>query len=186
MSDKNQFKVGDKVVDFGQVFRIFKIKKSVTLEGKKEDFIYYKPYFKPEKNQSMVCSIPKSNIEEADLRKPVSGKKISEVLKLLGQEPNGETTINVTKVSMYLRENDPLETARLLKILWLEKQDEEKKLSTRKKTVYQNAMRHLVEEIAAVQKIGLKKAREKINARLKKIYPAKQVEGKKNEKQLQS
>ena len=182
MNDKHQFKVGDKVVDFGQVCRIYKIKKDRNLEGKKEDCIYYKPYFKSEKNQSIICSIPKSNVEEENVRKPVSKKKISEVLKLLGQKPNGEITINVTKASTYLRENDPIETARLLKILWLEKQgNEEKKLSTRKKMMYQNAMRHLVEEIAVVQNISLKKAKEKISRRLKKICLAKPEEGKSTE-----
>lgn len=182
MNDKRQFKVGDKVVDFGQVYMIYKIKKDKNLEGKKEDCIYYKPYFKSEKNQSLVCSIPKSSVEEANLRKPAPRKKISKVLKLLGQGLNGETTINITKASTYLKESDPVETARLLKLLWLEKQDEEKKLSTRKRTMYQDAMRYLVEEIAVVQNISLKKAREKISRRLKKICPAKPEEGRKDEK----
>ena len=182
MNDKHQFKVGDKVVDFGQVYRIYKIKKDRTLEGKREDCIYYKPYFKSERNQSIVCSIPKSNVKEENLRKPVSKKKINEVLKLLGQEPNSETTINVIKASAYLKENDPVETARLIKLLWLEKQgNEEKKLSTRKKMIYQNAMGHLVEEIAVVKNISLKKAREKISRRLKKICLAKPKEGRESE-----
>jgi len=183
MNDKHQFKVGDKLVDFGQVYRVYKIKKDKTLEGKREDCIYYKPYFKSEKNQSLVCSIPKSNIEEENLRKPVSKKKINETLKLLGQKPNSETVINIAVASSYLKENNPIETARLLKILWLEKQgNKEKKLSTRKKMICQNAMRHLVEEIAVVQNISLKKAKEKIIRRLEKICPAKQGEGIEDEK----
>ena len=183
MNDKHQFKVGDKVVDFGQVYRVYKIKKDRTLEGKREDCIYYKPYFKSERNQSIVCSIPKSNVEEENLRKPVSKKKINQVLKLLGQELSGETAINVAKANTYLKENDPVETAQLIKILWLEKQgNEEKKLSTRKKMMYQNAMGYLAEEIAVVQNIGLKKAREKISKRLKKICLANPKEGKGDEK----
>ena len=178
MNDKHQFKVGDKIVDFGQVYRIYKIKKDKTLEGKREDCIYYKPYFKSEKNQSLVCSIPRSNVEEENLRKPVSKKKINETLKLLGQKPNSETVINIAIASTYLKENNPIETARLLKILWLEKQsNKEKKLSTRKKMISENAMRHLVEEIAVVQNISLKKAKEKISRRLEKICPTKQEEG---------
>jgi RNA polymerase-interacting CarD/CdnL/TRCF family regulator len=178
MSDKHQFKVGDKVVDFGQVYRIYKIKKDRTLDGKREDCLHYKPYFKSEKNQSLVCSIPRSNVEEENVRKPVSKKKINEVLKLLGQKPSGETTINVIKASVYLKENNPIETARLLKILWLEKQgNKENKLSTRKKMISENAMRHLVEEIAVVQNISLKKAKEKISGRLKRIRLTKQEQG---------
>jgi RNA polymerase-interacting CarD/CdnL/TRCF family regulator len=176
MNNKHQLKVGDKVVDLGQVYRIYKIKKDRNLEGEKEDYICYKPYFKSAKNQSLVCSIPKSNVEEANLRKPVSKKKIGETLKLLGQKSNSDTTIELTKARGYLRENDPAETARLLKLLWLEKQDEEKELSNSKKKVYQSAMRYLVEEIAVVQNIGLKKAKKKVVRRLKKVCPQKKDE----------
>jgi RNA polymerase-interacting CarD/CdnL/TRCF family regulator len=177
MNDVQQFKVGDKIVDYGQVYRIFKIKEDRVFNGKKEDCIFYKPYFKADKSQSLVCSIPENNIEEANLRKPVSKKKINEVLKILSKKPNGEIKITLKEAEACFKENDPVETARLLRLLWLEKQDEEKKgLATRKKMMYQNAMRSLVEEISVVQKIGLKKARKKIRRRLKKICPEKKDE----------
>lgn len=176
MNDIQHFKVGDKIVDYGQVYRIFKIKKDKVFSGKKEDCIFYKPYFKTDKNQSLVYSIPESNIEEANLRKPVSKKKIKETLKILGKKSNGENKVTLKEAGKYFRENDPVETARLLRLLWIEKQNEEKKLATRKKSMYQDAMRHLVEEMSVVQKIGLRKARKKIKRRIKKICPEKKEE----------
>jgi RNA polymerase-interacting CarD/CdnL/TRCF family regulator len=177
MNNSQQFQVGDKIVDYGQVYRVFKIKKDRIFNGEKEDCIYYKPYFKIDKSQSLVCSIPQSNIEEANLRKPVSKKKINETLQLLAKKPDDEIKVTIKEAEAYFKENDPVETARLLRLLWLEKQDEEKKgLATRKKMMYQNALRHLVEEMSVVQKIGLKEAKKKIRRRLKKICPEKKEE----------
>jgi RNA polymerase-interacting CarD/CdnL/TRCF family regulator len=176
MNDIQHFKVGDKIVDYGQVFRIFKIRIRKVFGGKKVECIFYKQHFRRDKNQPLVCSIPKSNVKEANLRKPVSEEKIEKTLKLLGEKPNHETIINATKAATYFKENNPLETARLLRLLWLEKQDEEKKLSNRKKNIYQKALRNLVEEMAVVQNIGLKEARNKIRRRLKKICLEKKEE----------
>lgn len=173
MSDIQHLKIGDKIVDFGQVYKIFKIKKDKALDGTREEYLYYKPYFKSDKNFSLICSVPKSNFKKANLRKPVTKKKTNEILEILGKKPNDETKVTPKQVSDYLKKNDPTETARLLKLLWLEKQSEEKKFATRKKTIYQNTVRCLVEEISVVQKIGLKEARQKIRRCLKKNYPEK-------------
>ena len=180
MNDVLQFKVGDKIVDYGQMYIIFKIKKDILSNGEKEDCIYYRPYYKKDINHSLVCSIPESSIEKANIRKPVSKKKIIRVLKLLGKKPNEVIRVNIRNVNLYFKYNDPIETARLLKLLWLEKQEEDRNLSTRKKAMYKNAMRSLVEEVSIVQMIDLKIAIKKICGRLKKIHPEK--EGEENDK----
>jgi len=181
MNEIQHFKVGDKIVDYGQVFRIFKVGILKIFSGKKVECIFYKQHFIRDKHQPLVCSIPRSNVKEANLRKPVSEEKIEKTLKLLGEKPNQEIIVNATKADIYFKENNPLETARLLKLLWLEKQDEEKKLSNRKKNIYQKALRNLVEEMAVVQNISLKEARKKICGRLTKICPEKKEE--KNDRQ---
>lgn len=103
MNDIQQFQVGDIIVDYGQVYRISKIKKDKTLDGKREECIYYKPYFKSEKDSSLVCSIPKSNFKEANLRKPVTKKKIKETLKILGKKPNSETKVTLKEAGAYFK-----------------------------------------------------------------------------------
>jgi RNA polymerase-interacting CarD/CdnL/TRCF family regulator len=173
MSDKPQFRVGDKLVDYGQIHRIFKIKKVKIFNGDLEYCIFYKPFFETDKCKSLVCSIPESNVKEANLRRPVSKKYIYKTLRSLSKKPNGETRINISEADLFFKENDPVETAKLLKLLWLEKQDEERSLSTRKKYIFENAIRHLIEEISIVQKIGLKKAEMMIIRRLRRFCPEK-------------
>jgi len=176
MSNTQQFKVRDKIVDSGQVCIVYKIEKDRIFNGEKEDCIYYRPYYKTDKNRSLVCSVPENNIEEANLRKPVPKKKIKEALKILGKKSDGETKVTHKEACVYIKKNNPVETARLLRLLWIEKQNEEEKFVTRKKTMYKNAVRHLVEEISVVHKIGLREARKKISRRLKKIYTEKKDE----------
>jgi RNA polymerase-interacting CarD/CdnL/TRCF family regulator len=176
MSNKRKFKVGDKIVDHGQIYRIFKVKKVKGFNDKKGKHLFYKQYFKREKDQSLICSIPESNVNKANLRRPASKKKIRETLRLLKKKPNGETKVSVADAAAFFKENDPREIARLLRLLWVEKQDKDKPFATRKKIIFKNAMRYLTEEISLVQKIGLKKARQKIRRRLKRIHPVKQKE----------
>lgn len=176
MSDKNKYKVGDKLIDCRSIYKVIKIKKRKVLNGDKEDCLFYEPLYKTDKSQSLICSVPKTNIKQANLRGPVNHKRIKETLKTLGKRKNGETKINISEADSFIKENDPVETAKLLRFLWLEKQTEEKALSTRKKHMYEDCLRHLVEEISIVQKIGLKKAEEKIKRRLKKFCPKKKVE----------
>jgi len=176
MSKKRKFKVGDKIVDHGQIHRIFKIKKIKGFAGKKEEHLFYKQFFKRDKDQSLICSIPESNVKEANLRRPASRKKIRQTLRLLKKKPNGEAKVSVADAASFFKENDPREIARLLRLLWVEKQDKDKPFATRKKIIFKNAMRYLTEEISLVQKIGLKKARQKIRKRLKKIRPVKEKE----------
>lgn len=173
MGNKRKLKVGDKIVDHGQIHRIFKIKKTKGFNRKTEKHLFYRQYFKRDKDRSLVCSIPESSVDEANLRRPASKKKIKETLGLLSKKPNGEARVTVAEANSFFKENDPKEIARLLRLLWTEKQDKDRNFPTRKKIIYQNAMRYLTEEISLVQKINLKKARKKIRRRLKRICPVK-------------
>jgi RNA polymerase-interacting CarD/CdnL/TRCF family regulator len=176
MSKKKKYKVGDRLVDSRSIYKIIKKKKRRVLNGEKEDCVFYEPLFKTEKSQSLICSVPESNINEASLRSPVTKKRIKETLRTLGKRKNGETNVNISDADTFIKENDPVETAKLLRLLWLEKQTKDKSLSTRKKHMYENSLRHLVEEISIVQRIGLKKAEAKIKRRLMKFFPKKKVE----------
>lgn len=179
MNGKHKFKVGDKIIDIGQVHRIFKIKKKENSDGETEKLIFYKPFFKSEKDPSLICSISQSNLSETNLRRPASKKKIKETLKLLSKEPETVTKVDVRTASVYSKNNDLAVITRSLKMLWwerVEKKYEGKSLTSKKKRVYQNAMRHLTEEISIVEGISLKKAKEKIKRRLRKIGPEKPEE----------
>ena len=64
--ETKKYKVGDKIVNFGQVYRVFKIQKEI---------MYYRPYFKRGENQDgIICSVPMKNIKLTQIRRPASKK----------------------------------------------------------------------------------------------------------------
>lgn len=162
MKDKNLFKVGDKIVDFGQVYRIFKIKKQKDAKGKEEKVIFFKPYFKTKEDRTLICSIPANNIEQAHIRRPISKKELRELLGELSQKTNIENPINISGAREILNLNDPHKTARVLKSLWIEKND--KSLTKTRESVFRLSMKRLVEEVAFINGVSIEKARKQIKA----------------------
>lgn len=182
MKNSNTLKVGDKIVEVGGVYRVFKIAKKKNMQNKLESHVFYKPLYERKNNEAFICSIPQANIEKANIRKPISKKKMSRVLELLGLTPNTESKTLATKANSLVKENNPLESVRVLKLLWLDKHDKTRNFSLGKKTIYEQTMRGLMEEIAVVYNIGLIKAKKKIMYRLKKIIPQNTEEEGKNKK----
>ena len=168
-----QFKIGDKLVDYGQVHRVFKIQRGVTFNSAKVDYIYYRPYFKKGKDSTLSCRIPMQSIGETKLRRPVTKDKMKLVLALLEQMPEIDVSMNVIEASACFKENNLEETARLLRLLWVEKQDPEKKLTVRKKMIFEDALRHIAEEMAVVYDMDLEKAVRKVLSCLRKMCPEK-------------
>ena len=160
MRNKKSFRVGDKIVDFGQVNRIFKIK---------EKIIFFRPYFKTKQNKTSTCSIPLKNIVKTNIRKPISKKELEQLLKSLSKKSDLKTPINITRVKGILNLNDPHETARILKSLWMEKNDESTNFTKTRESVFKIAANRLVEEVALVNGVTLGKAEKQIKAALLKI-----------------
>lgn len=166
MKDKKSFKVEDKIVDFGQVFKIFKIKKQKGAKGKEEGVVFFRPYFKTRQNRTLVCSIPVSNIDKTNIRRPISKTELKQLLRTLSKKPDIETPINIRRARDVLNLNDPHETARILKSLWIEKNDKSTNFTKTRESVFSLSMKRLVEEVAFVSGVSLIKARKKIKAAL--------------------
>lgn len=160
MIQDNNFKIGDKIVDFGQVCRIFKIEKKT---------LFFKPYFKTRLARNLVCSIPVENINKANLRKPISKKELRALLARLGRhrQPKEESLINVGRLREQLNSNDIFQVATVLSILWVEKNDESSNFSRYKQEIYDSAMSRLVEETAFVAGCRPNQAKKKIDKALK-------------------
>lgn len=168
MKNKQPFKVGDKIVDFGQVYRIFKIKKQKKVKGKKEKVVFFRPYFKTRRNRTLVCSIPVDNITKAKIRRPISKKKLKQLLKELSQKTNIENPINTTRLREKLFLNDAYKTVQVLKTLWADQKNESTSLTKRRKDMFSLAIKRLVEEVAFVNGVSLEKARKQIKTALAK------------------
>lgn len=165
MKDDKTFKVGDKIVRFGQLFRVFKIKKQKN-KNKEEKIILFKPYFKTKENKFLVCSIPAASIDKTNIRKPISKKKLRGLLKELSKRSDVKTPIDISKAKQKLTLNNPKINVQILKRLWKEKSDESTNFSKSKHDIFKLAVGRLVEEVAFVGGISLIKARKKIKTAL--------------------
>lgn len=162
------FKVGDKIVDFGQVYRIFKIKKQKNKKGKEERVIVFRPYFKTRQNRTLVCSIPVKNIVKTNIRRPISKKELRKLLKELSKKADVKNPINTTRLREMLCLNEAHKTTQVLKALWLDKNDESTSFTKTRKDILNLAIKRLVEEVAFVNRISLGKARKQIKTALKR------------------
>lgn len=160
MQDNKRFKVGDKIIDFGQVYRIFKIKKKI---------LFYRPYFKTKRNKGIVCSIPVKNVDKAKIRKPISKRQLKKIFNRLSEPQKINGPLQITKLREKLRFNDAFKTAQTLKTIWLDKNDESTNFTRPKKEVFDLTMKRLVEEVALVKKLSLATARKRINKALGKM-----------------
>ena len=113
MEKDKTFKVGDKIIHFDQVYKIFKIK-----GGKNKDkVIFFRRYFKGKEHRKLVFSIPISSIDETRVRKPLSKKKLKDLLKTLGQKSKLKTAINIVKAKEQFESNSPHKNVEVLNSL---------------------------------------------------------------------
>jgi len=161
------FKVGDKIIDFGQVYKIFKIEKKV---------VHFRPYYKTKQNRTLTCSIPVKNIGLTNIRKPISKNRVKKLLERLSEKEERGEPVNAKEVGEKLKLNRPETTARILKKLWLDKQDLSKNFSGSKRNIMNLSIKQLVEEVAFVLDISIAKAKKKIdhrNSKASEIFSAK-------------
>jgi len=157
--DGDKLKVGDKIVEFGQVYRVFKI-----IDG----VVYYKPYYANKENKSLVFSIPRQNLNQTKIRRPLEKGKIKKIIRGLSRktEINGELDTEDAKESLKL--NSARQTAQILKQLWYEKCNEDKNFTKSKKDVFELAINRFVEEVAFVSRTTVDGAKDKITKALNK------------------
>lgn len=160
MDTEKTYRVGDKVVCGGYLYRIFKVDSN-------DSVIFFRPYFRSNKNTTTVRKIPVVNLDKTNIREPMSKKQAVEILSLLKENKieNGFADLNEAK-DLLLR-NDLYGTVKVLRWLWQDKQDEDKSFTLSKKRVYDMAIERLMEEIAYVHGITLEEAEEKIHKHLK-------------------
>ena len=166
MSSSNiQIKKGDKIVDYGRVFNVFKISKTKAVDNKLDDCIHYKSHFPTENSNMLECSLPKSSLHLTNIRKISSKADLLKALRKLKKkmQPQKLTTIEIEEK---LKQNDLFTSAKTVALLWATKKDEDYGLTTKNKMLMEKAIESIAEELALAQKISLKKAKEKILQRL--------------------
>ena len=169
MKNKTDFKVGDKIIDFGQVYEIFKVEEKENADGEKEKVICFKPFFETNHNKSLICSIPVESIGLTHIRKPISKERSKALLKELSEEPETRKPINIKAVKDVLNQDDLPRTVEVLKGMWFDKNDELTSSTKAKKDIFAFAVMRIAEEVAFVENISVPEAKERIKKALEKL-----------------
>ena len=156
MKKKRIYNVGDKIVDYGQIFSIFEIKEKV---------IYFKPYFENAQTQSFVCSIPIRNIRKTQIRRPVTRAKLKECVQILRDKILEEEYKDINQAKELLSTNRLSDIAKFMVYMHKEIQGSET-VSHSKKEVFEKASERFVHELAIITNASLKKAKSKVTIAL--------------------
>jgi RNA polymerase-interacting CarD/CdnL/TRCF family regulator len=159
--DLNKLKVGQKLIERGKVYRIFKIEEK-KLNGETRHIVHYKPYYKSSTDSSLVCSIPAESLERTNIRRPVTKDVIEELLEFLSKRIRSKVELDTLQAKDVLKLNDIQRSSRVLRRYWIAKKKREETLTKTQRDVIQIAIKRIVEEVAVVTGTSLTKAEEKI------------------------
>ena len=153
MKKKRIYNVGDKIVDYGQIFSIFEIKEHV---------IYFKPYFENVQTQAFVCSIPIKNIRKTQIRRPVTKEKLKECVQILKDKILEEEFKDINQAKELLGTNKLSDIAKFMVYMYKEMHASET-VSHSKKEIFEKASERFAHELAIITNASVKKAKNKIH-----------------------
>jgi len=168
MISQKKLKVGDKIIDGGQVFRIFKIEKTTTEDGNDDKLLHFRPFFKIGENSDYECTIPLSSLEEAEIRMPLSLKEAKDLVKTLAKKSKNPFS-DINEAKDLLKTNDPKDIVAIIRKLSEEQRKNADNFTKSKKDVLKAAFEKLDQEIAIANKTTLEKARTKIEGALQSL-----------------
>lgn len=161
-------KVGDKIVDYGHVYRIYEITK-VGENGNSTRILHFKPYYNVDTVKDVVCTIPESSINTTTIRLPIGLAELKDLIAKLAVKPKYVEVPDAQAIKDLLNENDPSKVVDVLRILWSEKR-KEGGFTKSKSDLLELAKTHLMQEAALIWGITLESAAKKIELSLDKPY----------------
>ena len=169
MLEDTPIKVGDELVEYGKVYKVYKIADKEMYNGKIEKHVFFKPLFETSENHTLSCSVPLRNVKLANIRRPWGKKKINRIITILTREFEGEyEPIDVNEAKDILKLNNPSKSARVLRNIWVELNDDELNTTKSRKDVFELSIKTLAQEVAFAYNLTLEKAEAKLTRALKK------------------
>lgn len=169
MLDDTPIKVGDELVEYGKVYKVFAIEDKKMYDGKTELHVFFKPLYETVENRTLSCAIPLKNISQANIRRPLIRKTMIEVLEILSSGDAVKVElIDVTVAKDILKLNNPHESAKVLRTIWDELNDEDLNATKSRKDMFELSMKILAQEVAFTFDLSLEKAEKKLEKALKK------------------
>jgi len=156
---KEDFVVGDYIIDFAYIYRITAVTKQ---DGQDDMLIHYQPIVGQDK--VFTASIPVKSMKKSGTRKVITAKEVKEIMKAIGsKEADGEYNVMSAKEDIY--QNDWARVIPLIKCLWGKKNDGLGKTDVE---LMEQMITHLCREIAFVTKKTYGAVRKEIESALNK------------------
>lgn len=159
------FKVGDKLVENGRVYEIFKIEDK-EIDNNMTTIIFFRPVF--DEGTGLMGSIPIDNISDGEYRTPSTTAEVNNVLKILSKSNDDELRIDTDEMDTKLKTNLIVEIAEVANLLWIDKNNEDTSFSPTKRRLFKKALRAVMEEYAIAKDTSLDKAEKTIRSYLKR------------------
>lgn len=164
---KNNFSVGDYIIDFEHIYQITDKKDQTDSSGKSHSYFFYQPVDSG-RQSSAVYSTPIDNITKSGFRLLMNRDQIDKLLEAAATPFDQTTTLDYKIVKETLYQNDSLKSLQILKQLFLEKEKSPETFSRTSKEILEPIMKHLSEEIAFVTKEPVVKVTAKLSSLLLK------------------
>ncbi len=160
-------KVGDTLVQFGQVFQIFKIKEEKTASSVQK-LIFFKPLFASQENETLICSIPADSLIKTKIRRPVKKERLQKLFKKLFKRPPEGEPLNLLDAKQNLESNRLSKVAAVLRSFWFEKNGQSKNFTLSREGVLRESLKVFSEEAACVLGTDPDQVRKEIKLNFKK------------------
>ena len=141
MEETFSMAVGDLVVRYGKILKVFRIKKGT---------IGLQPFFHLQTSNGLTFTLMTAHAHDGHIRRLASKAKIEKLLNLIIKKPTTKNIDPDFDPKTALSDNKLAKTLFVIKTLWLEKQEKSGILPGTKSTVFRQAMIQATEEIAAV------------------------------------
>ncbi len=166
MKTKIPFQIGDSIIHHGQSLVVKDIVDKQNLEGSTEPHLVCEPEFVSENQPMLKYTIPVSSLADTNIRQPIDESKLQKVWSALEHTPSSDRAPGAIQGREILKENNVVKTARLIKQLYHEKHQPDRKLPISKNTVLRSALKSLRQEVATTLHISPDEAEEKILKRI--------------------
>lgn len=157
---KNNFSVGNYIVDFENIYRITDQQDQKDQLGK--TVLYYFFELINVTDSKILSSIPATNIIKSGFRPLISKDVVTKLYKEAEEKIDHEIVLDFKSIKEILYENNPLTSLGILKQLFLEREVSPQKFIGANKEILKSVLRHICDEISLVTKEPTPKVQEKL------------------------
>jgi len=163
---KNNFSVGDYIIDFENIYKITSQKDKKDISNKTLSYFFYEPI--DESNNRTIYSTPVDNIFKSGLRPLINQDVAKKLYKEAEEKIDHDIVIDYKSIKEILYENNPGKSLIILKQLFLEREKDPIKFSRTNKEILESILKHISSEIAFITKKPIEKVSEKITSLIQK------------------